>query len=439
MFYTIIKNNLRKNKLTSISLWVFVTLSTMLSILTIYLFGSLYFSTKELMELARAPDMTQMHAGEIKEEDIRAFAEAQPQVLEWQICNFLNIENAMIELNGISMSDSTQDNGICIANEAFDCFVDADSQSIIRSVDAGKIYIPVTYQKKYQLKNGDQVSICGRKFYIEGFLRDSQMNSMMASSKRFLVNEQDYRDLVQQGTEEYLIEFRLAGADQTGEVVDDYMHAHLPANGPTVTASLVRMMNVLSDGIMIFILLVVAVCMSAFAMICNRFIVLTCIEKESMDIGLLKAIGINAKDIRKLYFSKYVFLAVAGVVVGSISALALKNPFAMQAHRLYGMASNDSLCFVMAIIFGVMMALLQLHSVWRSLKKIEEISAIKCLQGIHEEKKRGTKKQCVFIACACLMSLLLMLVPQNMYGESISTRISHTGGTGISTKMEGGA
>ncbi len=103
MFYTIIKNNLRKNKLTSISLGVFVTLSTMLSILTIYLFGSLYFSTKELMELARAPDMTQMHAGEIKEEDIRSFAEAHPQVLEWQICNFLNIENAMIELNGISM------------------------------------------------------------------------------------------------------------------------------------------------------------------------------------------------------------------------------------------------------------------------------------------------------------------------------------------------
>ena len=36
-------------------------------------------------------------------------------------------------------------------------------------------------------------------------LRDSQMNSMMASSKRFLVNEADYERLSHLGSEEYLI------------------------------------------------------------------------------------------------------------------------------------------------------------------------------------------------------------------------------------------
>ena len=56
---------------------------------------------------------------------------------------------------------------------------------------------------------GDIMEIGTRKLTIAGFIRDSQMNSMMSSSKRFLVNETDYESIKGQGEEGYLIEFML--------------------------------------------------------------------------------------------------------------------------------------------------------------------------------------------------------------------------------------
>ena len=58
----------------------------------------------------------------------------------------------------------------------------------------------------------------------------SQMNSMMSSSKRFLVSAADYERLKAMGSEEYLIEFLLDG--DAGDFTTAYTDAGLPANGP---------------------------------------------------------------------------------------------------------------------------------------------------------------------------------------------------------------
>lgn len=54
------------------------------------------------------------------------------------------------------------------------------------------------------------------------------MNSMMASSKRFLVNEADYESMQKKGTEEYLVEFRLHEGTDTGVFENAYKEAGLP-------------------------------------------------------------------------------------------------------------------------------------------------------------------------------------------------------------------
>ena len=83
---------------------------------------------------------------------------------------------------------------------------------------------------------------------VAGFLRDAQMNSMMASSKRFLVSQWDYERLKPRGEEEYLIEFLLKDCGDTNAVSTAYTRQGLPSNGPAITKPLIRMMNALSDG-----------------------------------------------------------------------------------------------------------------------------------------------------------------------------------------------
>ena len=164
------------------------------------------------------------------------------------------------------------------------------------------MYVPVCYKNEYGLKIGDLMQIASEKLSIAGFLRDSQMNSMMASSKRFLVNEADYERIKPLGSEEYLIEFKLKEGSDTNAFATAYKDAGLPGNGPTITYPLVKMMNALSDGMMILVILLVGAVVLFISMLCIRYMILTQLEKDKREIGMLKAVGISKKDLRSLYF-----------------------------------------------------------------------------------------------------------------------------------------
>ena len=145
----------------------------------------------------------QMHSGPLDAETLNRFASHHEAVDRYQILEFLNIDNGEIELNGQSLISSTQDNGISTQSGAFDYLLDLDGAVITPAV--GDIYVPVCYMQEAAMKTGDTVSICGIPFRAAGFLRDSQMNSMLSSSKRFLVSPQDFERLRDLGTMEHLI------------------------------------------------------------------------------------------------------------------------------------------------------------------------------------------------------------------------------------------
>ena len=124
-----------------------------------------------------------------------------------QILTFLNLQNSQLSIGDISFEANMQDNGLCIQSKSFDYLLDAKNDVIYPK--EGEVYVPVAYKNEYDIKIGDTFNIGNEKLIVAGFLRDSQMNSMMASSKRFLVSEADYERLKYLGSEEYLIEFRL--------------------------------------------------------------------------------------------------------------------------------------------------------------------------------------------------------------------------------------
>lgn len=207
MIRKLIRNDIRQNKLFSIMTAVFMAASALLTALTVLLFSSLLGAIDHLMEQAQTPDFLQMHTGEISVEELSYFAGEQEEISEWQLCRFLNLENSTISLGDASLANSTQDNGVCVQGEKFDYLLDMENQQ--PAVSPGEIYVPACYRSLYELHLGDPVQIGNKQFRIAGFIRDSQMNSMMSSSKRFLVNASDYEALKTQGEEEYIIEFRL--------------------------------------------------------------------------------------------------------------------------------------------------------------------------------------------------------------------------------------
>ena len=403
-------NDIKANKLVSAATCIFMAVTAMLLGLSILLYASLADSIDSLMTEAKTPDFLQMHTGELDEDDVNSFSQQREDIEAMQICTFLNLQNSQISIGNESFENNMQDNGLSCQSSLFDYLVDADNKVIYPS--EGEVYVPVCYRKEYGIKSGDVMRIGKEELIVAGFLRDSQMNSMMASSKRFLISEPDYERLRQLGSEEYLIEFRLKDGSDINAFATAYKDAGLPDNGPTITYPLIRMMNALSDGMMILVILLVSVVVLLISMLCIRYIILTQLEKDKTGIGMLKAVGISRRDIRKLYMSKYLILSVVGCMTGVIAAIITAKPVGAQMRELYGNAGNIGLIYALMILGALAAEGVILLSVSRLLHRTDRISAADALYGRGSfGKKKNLWLPAMIITAA---SMFMILVPQNM-------------------------
>ncbi|MGN0412379.1 MAG: ABC transporter permease [Lachnospiraceae bacterium] len=396
----------------------FTAITVMLFSLSILLFSNLTGAIDHLMEMAKTPDFLQMHTGELDPIEIEKFVQERQDVEDWQICRFLNIENSILFLGDKTLKDSTQDNGICVQSKGFDLLLDTENQE--PEVEAGTVWVPACYQKKYDVQVGDLFYIGKETLTVAGFIRDSQMNSMMASSKRFLVAESDYERLQGYGSEEYLMEFLLKPQADIGSFQTAYENGNLPGNGPTITRPLIRMMNALSDGIMIFILVLISLMVLLISLVCIRFMLLTKIEDEKKEVGLLKAVGISKKEIRVMFIRRYVFLTGIGTVVGFLASLLVSRPLSEQMRKLYGTGENGNKVLLLSAFGAVVLAGFILLYLFRLLKKLNEMTAIQVLTGQCDTGRKKDGMFCIFLVAAIVV--FLMLVPANLYSTMSSER-----------------
>lgn len=410
MKWRLIGNDFQANKLVTAATGLFMAVCAMLLGLSVFLFASLSGAIDSLMTAAETPDFLQMHTGALEVRELDAFAQSRDDVDKMQICRFLNLPNSSIRIGDVSLDGNMQDNGLSCQSACFDYLLDAENR-IIRPVP-GEVYLPVCYREEYEIRTGELLCIGTEELVVAGFLRDSQMNSMMASSKRFLVSETDYEKCRALGKEEYLIEFKLKEGADLNAFATAYEDAGLPGNGPTITFPLIRMMNALSDGMMILVILLVSTIVLLISMLCIRYMMLTQLEKDKRQIGMLKALGFSKKDVRGLCFAKYLLLSAFGCLAGMLAAALLAKPLGVRMRELYGTAGHPALLYAKMAIGALGAEGLVLLSVRRTLRQTEKMSAIEALHGRGGFGKRKNLWLTAMIVTAA--SAFVVLVPWNL-------------------------
>ncbi|WP_053374393.1 ABC transporter permease [Paenibacillus sp. FJAT-27812] len=452
MFNRIIRNDILKSKAITLTTMIFVAASAMLVSLAAILVVNLSGALDTLMTQAKTPHFMQMHSGEIDTARLSAFAEQNSSVDEFQVVEFLNIDGSEIILGDNSLANSVQDNGLSVQSEKFDYLLDLDGNVI--NVSNGEIYVPVSYMKDNTAKIGDKAVISGKEFTVEGFLRDSTMNSSLSASKRFLVSSNDYKEIKSLGNTEYLIEFRLKDMSALSAFETAYASAKLEMNGPTVTYALFRMMNAISDGMMIGVILLVSLLVVAIAFMCIRFTLLAKIEDDYREIGVMKAIGLRVSDIKKIYIAKYAAIAAAGSILGFALSFVF-NGMLLKNIRLYmGESENSSFAYVLGIIGILLVFLAIMVYVNGVLKRFRKISAAEAIRfGKSQEQNTGAnrftlngnklfntnvflgikdvlsrKRLYATMLAVLVISAFIMIVPLNLY-NTISSKsfISYMG------------
>lgn len=348
MYKKLIWNDLKQHWVQTLNIALFIMLSVAFLSAAGQLCTDLVLSMNHLFEMAKTPHLLQMHKGTVDFERLDDFVREHDAIASYQVSEFWNVDNADLYINAHSMKDSIYDNGFSIQSEHFDFLYDL-SDTLIQP-NEGEVYVPLYYYTSGLAKVGDELRMQGMKqmegengekseliLHIVGFVRDSQMNSSISVSRRFIVHPLDLERIASNAELEYLIAFRLHDTKDSAAIEAAYITAGLESNGPPfMSVALFRLVNSFSDGISIMALLFISMLVIAISILCIRLTLLSKMEEEEKEIAVLRAIGIDLHTIKRLFLSKYLFIACVASIFGFLLSFGIKFPFLLNMKMFFG-------------------------------------------------------------------------------------------------------
>ncbi|UFU05477.1 FtsX-like permease family protein [Ruania halotolerans] len=384
-------NDLIKNKGVNAALLVILILSAFLMATGSMVIERLAGSISQLSEQGKPPDFLQMHKGDYDRAALERFAaEHESEIDAWQIEEMLGFDSATLAWERPSTGESGDlaasriDNLFVTQNEEFDFLVD-ETGGIVEPV-AGEVYVPVLYQQQYGLTAGDVLTIRTdsgpHELEVQGSVKDAQMAASLSPSSRFLIHPEDFEALERAGgaTPEIIVEYLLAAGGDANAMQTAYEgNGELPTNGQPVTGQQLRIISVISDGLVALALVFVSLILIAIALLNLRFVISGTLEDEVREIGAMKAIGIPDRAISGLYLTKYSVLTLFACVVGGLLAVVAASALTQGIQTNYAQAPVGAWTFLvpliaLATVFVIVVGICR--GVLGRVRKIEVVSAL---------------------------------------------------------------
>ncbi|WP_053435945.1 ABC transporter permease [Sporosarcina globispora] len=397
MFLKIIKNDFYRKKIITGTVFVFITMAVLLGASATNIVANLIQSMTELQERAVPADITQMHSGKYNQGEIDKFTEEQRENIEMQeTMVLLTLDGSNIHFGkNQTMAGTVQDISFVVQNKKFDFILDLDNEKL--DIKEGEVAVPIYFMEQYDLKIGDTITVKSggdeKAFVISDYARDFEMNSSLTSSKRFVINQNDYDEMLemQAGELEYLIEFKLNENGDSQAVQTAYIEAGLPANGPTVGGSIFLLFNAMSDAAVVMVIIFISILLIIIASLCIRLTFLATIDEDLREIGVMKAIGISKKDVKNVYLNKYRVMSVAAGIIGYLLSFVLVYLFNGNMRLYLSSDLSGNLKYLLSLIAPLFVYFMIVMYSKKILKRIDKISAVEALRSDIMERGKNRK------------------------------------------------
>lgn len=394
LLFRILKRDALRNPVVNLVIVALVAMSAFLLAGGTGLIVQLVTSLDAMFEQAIVPHVVQMHAGELDRNGVERWAAGNPLVEEHQISEMITVDGSHLFLGEGDSSEETgvMDISFVVQNERFDFLLDSNNQPMLPA--PGEIGVPLYYREARALEVGDAVRIntggYSREFRIAGFARDALMNPSIIHSKRFLVHPRDFAELRSEIPDtEYLIQFRLTDLHRTGEFATAYTEAGLPDRGPSVDYRIFRIFNALTDGMVAAVVIILSLLLILIAVLCLRFTIVSTIEEDCREIGVMKAIGMDRRTIRCIFLLKYALLGGVAALGGYLASRAAGSMLTANITTFLGAADPSLLLQTLPAGGAVLTGAMVVGSAGLILRRIHRISAVEALRnGVMEGRMR---------------------------------------------------
>ena len=124
----------------------------------------------------------------------------------------------------------------------------------------------------------------------------------------------------------------------------------------------------------------VSILLIVISILCLRFTILTTMEEDYKEIGVMKAIGIPQRNIKKIYLLKYVFITGIGATVGCLLSMVFTDIFSKNIILYMGAGEKSSNAFVISILTALIVGIIIVGFCILILRKFDKISAVQALR-----------------------------------------------------------
>ena len=330
MFFRILKRDLKRKRVMNIILLLFIILSSMFISSSVKNLVTVSGAVNDFFEGAGVQDY---FAGCIS--DGVSPADMGPILKVLQNVDTFRTEEqfAIIREENFSVDGHTVEMPMSVLCSSIDRrmyrYYGEDNRELTE-VKSGEIWFPTIQKKTWQAEVGDeiQVSLSGvtKTFRFGGYFKDPMFNSAFVSTKRILMNEEDFLYFYENPA---ITPYTAAQANMMTSDVDalEQEFAKLDSSyrvNYSLSQSMLKYTYIL-DVLVTAILLVFSLFIVLIALTILNFSIRFSIEEDFREIGVMKAIGLPMGKTRWLYVSTYTGLGILGTAMGFLLGIPFGN------------------------------------------------------------------------------------------------------------------
>lgn len=344
------------------------------------------------LKKADSGDVTIFMFSDALTDSLRTTLEENPLSERARYCNAICADNARvgerIYTNAVFLTEMRE--GIFLFNSDADGFT-----KTIPELTAQEVYLPFTMKAKLQCEIGDTIQFFIQEkafdFQIAGFVQEPIQGASNMGWKQIFISTQALHSILEECAKENI------AAAATIVMVYQSKNSHLsPAKfsrqlnletkiianaiGALTKADTLRytmlMWRVVSSVLLLFVGLLFII-----VLIVMGHSILTEVEIDYVNLGILKTQGFSGRKIRKILLLGYLLCELLGSIIGSLFSLLLSAFLGRLVMQNTGILSENTLSF--RWIFFILLILLFISAavIGIQTRKIGKISPIRAISG----------------------------------------------------------
>ena len=128
------------------------------------------------------------------------------------------------------------------------------------------------------------------------------------------------------------------------------------------------------------VIILISLLLIMIAALCIRLTFLATMDEDMREIGVMKAIGISKKDIKKVYLNKYRIMSVVAGIIGYLLSFAVVNLFNGNMRLYLSSDVTGTLKYGLSLIAPILVYIMIVMYCKKVLKRIDKISAVEALR-----------------------------------------------------------